>query len=119
MLRLLGGKLVGIGAVFRGEHMHRQAAAFDLAADLPCVVIAHVVQPHMGRRAPQLDGLEAQALLRVEEVVQRIVHIVDVHARHLFAAEFRRRHLLSPFQFSKNGSNARKLRASAAAGSSK
>lgn len=69
MLRLLCRELIRIGAVFRCEHMHGQAAAFDLAADVLCVIIAHVVQPDVGSRAPELDGLEAQALLRVEEVV--------------------------------------------------
>ena len=119
MLRLFGCKLIRIGAVFRRKHMHGKAAAFYLAADLFRVIIAHMIQPHMRRSTPQLDAFEADALLCIEEIIQRIVHIMDVHARHLFAAQFWCRHIISSFQFSKNGSKALKLRISAAAGSSK
>ncbi len=58
------------------------------------VVIARMVQPEMGRAAPQLDLLHAQPLLAVQEIVQGEAPVMLVHIDQLTAPDTA--HSLSP-----------------------
>ncbi len=81
MLGLLRGELVAVAAVLRREHRAGEAALLKLAADGRGVLIAVLVHPEPLVRRQQLDVFDAELRLAVEEIVERIIIVMDIQYR--------------------------------------
>ena len=84
---LLGGVLILIGHAGRGDGHHPHAVIPQLLPEGGYVVIAGVIQPEVGRAAPELNLFNAQPLLAVQEIVQREAPVVLVHVDQLAALD--------------------------------
>ena len=86
-LRLLGRILILIGHAGGGDGHDPDIVVPQLGTQGVYIAVALVVQPEVGRAAPELDLPDAQALLAVQEIVQREAAVVLVHIDQLAALD--------------------------------
>ncbi len=88
------GNTDGVDALFRGEAGQLQVVGLDFFVQLHQTVVIKILQVQMGAGGPQLNGAVAQALGRIQEVIQGVPLVMVVGSAKLF----NRKHPASPLQ---------------------
>ena len=84
----------GVDALLRRKAPHLQAPGLDGTAQLREAGGVEILQVQMGAGGPQLNGAVAQALGRIQEVIQGVPLVMVVGSAKLF----NRKHPASPLQ---------------------